>query len=119
MALQMRVVYIFSLSIPDQPFLRSSRPFFRDSARAQFGGMCASLQSRAITHRETERVALSDSATAALTWRPGLAGRVSAGERVQGLVQRGAGRRWLVGQAVGPAQLAVVEVVVADRPDRR
>ncbi len=46
-------------------------------------------------------------------------GGVGASGRVQRLVQGGAGRGWLVGQAGGAAQLAVVEVVVADRPDRR
>src|SRR4029077_4564956 len=48
-----------------------------------------------------------------------VAGWVGMGGVVYRLVQCGTGGGRLVGQAVGTAKLAVAEVVVADRPDRR
>src|SRR6516162_7313378 len=51
--------------------------------------------------------------------RRAMAGSVGATGLVQRLVQCVAGRGRLVGRNLGPAQLAVAEIVVADGLDRR
>src|SRR6266498_5774182 len=85
-----------STLFPYTTLFRSHRP-----------GRCArSVQGRFV------RALLSGSWAAA-------AGRVGTSGRVQRLVECGAGRGRLVGQTLRAAQLALVEVVMADRPDRR